>query len=118
MKINNSVTDSPDDVKLKLKSDLVSYLQHSEGLSGNKAKAVIKRIIQWILINLSQGNKVSLKGFGSFYSTYVAGRITKHPVSKDPVEISERARLVFKPEKNAKRVIQHCLDIIRPDKDD
>lgn len=104
--------------KRLLKSDLVSFLQHSEGLSSNKAKNIIRKIFQWITYNLATGKKVSIKEFGSFYCGYVRETTTTHPATKKEISIKERVRLIFKPEKKTKSLIQAALGFLRPSSED
>lgn len=116
-KLDEVKTHSTDSNVLR-KSDLISFIQHTEGLSANKAKSVVKNVFKWISIHLAQGKKVSIKDFGSLYASYVKETYTTHPSSKAKIYIDERVRLIFKPEKKTKDLIQAALPYIKPDKSD
>jgi nucleoid DNA-binding protein len=58
------------------KSDLVHYIQHTIGLSENKAKSIIKKTFEWIMLNLALSKKVYIKEFGIFSQKSTETRAT------------------------------------------
>ena len=92
------------------KRDLIQYIQHTTGLSENKSKAIIKKTFEWILLKLATKNKVCIKDFGIFYTTYVKNTQSKAPNSNKIININEVLRIIFKPEKLAKSLVKTNLN--------
>lgn len=97
------------------KTDLIHYIQHTVGLSENKSKIIIKKVFEWITLNLALNHKVSIKEFGIFYNTYVKRKNCNHPTTQEEITISETARVVFKPEKSLKTKVQPALTQLNKD---
>lgn len=88
------------------KTDLMDYLVHTEGLTSYKAEALIKRVIEFITLNISSFNKIRLSGLGTLAPNYIKGRKTYIHFIGQEKEIDARLRVSFKLEENLKQLLQ------------
>jgi len=70
------------------KAELVDQVAETMQLPKNKTKAVIMRFLQGIMDALQAGDKVELRGFGSFRLRHRQARAGRNPRTGDTVQIS------------------------------
>src|SRR2546426_4575741 len=73
------------------KADLVDQIAAMVQLPKNKTDAVITRFLQGIMDALHAGDKVDLRGFGSFRLRHRQARKGRNPRTGNPVQIPAKA---------------------------
>ena len=87
-----------------LKSELVQKLaEHDPHLSRHDFEVIVDAILHAIRDGLARGNRVELRGFGTFALRKHAARMGCNPRTKDPVPVSEKAVPGFKAAKEMHR---------------
>jgi DNA-binding protein HU-beta len=82
------------------KSDLINEIVSSTGLTKTKANQVIDAMVDAIGSSLSNGEKVTLVGFGTFETTKRIGRVGRNPKTGDEVIIPPKRVAKFRPGTN------------------
>jgi integration host factor subunit beta len=79
-----------------IKSDLVRKLaEHDPHLSRHNFEKIVDAILHTIRDGLARGNRVELRGFGTFALRKHAARMSCNPRTKDPVSVSEKVVPAF-----------------------
>lgn len=87
------------------KADLVEKIATRATLSKKDSETVVNTVFQCIIDSLAQGDKVELRGFGSFRTRERRSRVGRNPKTGDRVDVPEKKVPFFKPGKNLKRLI-------------
>ncbi len=87
------------------KADLVESIADRVGLSKKDSETVVNAVFQCIIDALAKGDKVELRGFGSFRTRDRQSRIGRNPKTGDRVDVPEKKVPFFKPGKNLKRLV-------------
>ena len=87
------------------KKDLAAKVAESTGLSKTASESAINAIISTITTELSQGNDVTLVGFGSFSTIKKAAREGRNPATGEPLKIKASTAAKFKPGKALKDAV-------------
>ena len=66
----------------------------------------VKTIIESMMDSLRKGQRIEIRGFGSFCLRYRKSRIGRNPKSGESVDIEERYVPHFKPGKNLKERVK------------
>ena len=79
------------------RSELISRLAaHYPQLSAEDAEIAVKTILDTMAANLSQGERIEIRGFGSFALSYRPPRLGRNPRTGDRVEVAARYAPHFK----------------------
>jgi DNA-binding protein HU-beta len=81
------------------RSDLVKEISYQGEMTQSQAKVALTAVLDSIEGALSQGDKVSLVGFGSFGVKTKASRKGRNPKTGEEIEIGVRTVMYFKPSK-------------------
>ncbi|WP_096619780.1 integration host factor subunit beta [Candidatus Enterovibrio altilux] len=82
------------------KSELIERLcSQQTHLSAKRIEDVIKEILEHMATALEEGNRIEIRGFGSFSLHYRAPRIGRNPKTGDKVELDGKYVPHFKPGK-------------------
>lgn len=87
------------------KSDLISNVAEATGLTKKVAGDVIEATLDAITSALSQGDKVTLVGFGTFEVRNRAAKRGVNPATKEPIEIPASKAPAFKAGKQLKEAV-------------
>ncbi|MGA1869170.1 MAG: HU family DNA-binding protein [bacterium] len=87
------------------KQQLIDTIAQSHNLSKEMAKTVVKTVFDSIVEALSAGDKVELRGFGSFKVKQRDGRLARNPKTGAPIEVPSKKHPVFKPGKELKKMV-------------
>ena len=68
----------------------------------------IKQILALMSDSLANGERIEIRGFGSFSLHYRAPRIGRNPKTGEPVSLSGKHVPHFKPGKDLKLQVNHC----------
>jgi integration host factor subunit beta len=82
--------------KSELIEKLADQLSH---LSANEVEKSIKEILELMAHSLSKGDRIEIRGFGSFSLHYRAPRVGRNPKTGESVELTGKYVPHFKPGK-------------------
>ena len=86
------------------KSDLVKVLSENQRyLASEDVEVAVKSLINILSNSLSSGERIEIRGFGSFSLHYRQPRIGKNPRTGEPVNISGKYVPHFKPGKELRK---------------
>lgn len=94
-----------------IKSDIVNLVSEATGLTKVETETVLDGFIQSIILSLEKGEKVELRGFGSFVVKKRKAREARNPATNEIVNLKDRYIPSFKVSKILKkRVNKSILD--------
>lgn len=79
------------------KADIAQQIAQATGLTQTDTAAAIDGFIEAISRALAQGNRVEIRGFGTFKVVNRAARIGRNPRAGTYIQIPPRRAPVFKP---------------------
>ena len=89
------------------KSNLIDHIAETTQSTKKEAEQVIEAVLSQITEALAKGEKVDLRGFGSFQANGKKERQGRNPKTGETITIAARTVAVFKPSKElAERVNQ------------
>ena len=92
------------------KADLVEEIARVLELPRKESELVVETIFESIIQALQGGDKIEIRGFGSFRTRQRQGRIGRNPKTGARVEVPPKRILFFKPSKELKDFV----NAIRP----
>ncbi len=94
------MSDDSNDTSLT-KSDLIEKLASSQSqLERRDVELAVKGILEKMSAELASGNRIEIRGFGSFSLHFRAARIGRNPKSGDAVALAGKHVPHFKPGKD------------------
>lgn len=84
------------------KSDLIEAIAQKNNLPRGQTQQLLDDLLEHIAIGLAQGDKVDLRGFGTFSVRESAARTGRNPQTGDTIQIPARRVPGFKPGKELK----------------
>ena len=87
------------------KSDIIKEVAEGTGLTKVEIEAVLEGVILSISDSLRRGERVDIRGFGSFIIKQRAARDARNPATREIVKLQERFIPVFKVSKILKEVV-------------
>lgn len=84
------------------KSDLVEVISQKNNLPKAQTQQVVEDILEQISAALQKGEKIDLRGFGTFSVRESAARTGRNPQTGDHIQIPARRMPGFKPGKELK----------------
>jgi integration host factor subunit beta len=87
------------------KADLVDEVSRSSDLSKKDAEIIVQTVLDSIVDSLKAGDKVELRGFGSFRLRERAPRHGRNPKTGEKVQVAAKRVPYFKPGKELKELI-------------
>ena len=91
------------------KSDIIKEVAAGTGLTKVEIEAVLEGVILSISDSLSRGERVDIRGFGSFIVKKRAARDARNPSTREIVKLQERFIPAFKVSKILKEVVNKSL---------
>ena len=88
------------------KADLIAKLSKDAGITKEKANITIDSLIDGVTKGLRKGNRVTLVGFGTFYTTKRKARIGRNPQTGETIQIKAKRVARFKPGKELERKVK------------
>ncbi|MBM4342889.1 MAG: integration host factor subunit alpha [Deltaproteobacteria bacterium] len=80
------------------KADIIEAVyQKLGGYSKREAAELVERVFDTLKDTLSKQEKVKISGFGNFVVREKKARMGRNPQTRQPIEISARRVLTFKP---------------------
>ena len=87
------------------KAELVEDVERASELTKKYAERLVEIVFESIIETLNQGEKIELRGFGSFRVRERGARRGRNPKTGDPVSIPAKRVPYFKPGKELKELI-------------
>jgi integration host factor subunit beta len=87
------------------KAELVEDVAKAAELTKKDAERLVEIVFESIIETLNQGEKIELRGFGSFRVRERGARRGRNPKTGDPVDIPAKRVPYFKPGKEMKELI-------------
>jgi len=84
------------------KSDIINLVCEKNNLSLADAEYSVKKIIDYMGANLYQGERIEIRGFGTFCLHTHQSRIARNPKTGDKIALERRNTVHFKPSKELK----------------
>ena len=106
------------------KADLIEEVSRVVDMTRKEAEVIVEAIFDSIVRALRTGDKIEIRGFGSFRTRQRQPRIGRNPKTGTRVEVPAKRIPYFKPSKELKDVVNHphslhnnSLDDGEPDTD-
>ena len=90
------------------KSDIIKEVAEGTGLTKVEIEAVLEGVILSISDSLKRGERVDIRGFGSFIIKQRAARDARNPATREIVKLQERFIPAFKVSKILKEIVNNC----------
>ena len=97
-------------MKVNKKELIERIARNQDQLPYRDIELAVKTIINCLTQALSTGERIEIRGFGSFSLRYRRPRIGRNPKSGVKVDIQERYVPHFKPGKNLKKRVNNGID--------
>lgn len=81
------------------KTQLIDAVANTSGHTKKDLEAVVDAVLDQVGEALSKGEKVDLRGFGSFVARDKKARQGRNPKTGETIEIAARKAVAFKPSK-------------------
>ncbi len=78
------------------KKDFVAKVAQANGLSNAKTADVIDSFIEEVVAALADGEKIMLSGFGTLEVKKRAGRVGRHPVTGEQIQLPDTKVVSFR----------------------
>ena len=91
------------------KSDIIRQVSNGTGLTKVEIEAVLDGIIKSIIESLQNGERVDLRGFGSFIVKKKDSRSARNPATNEVIFLKERYVPYFKISKLLKEKVNKSL---------
>jgi integration host factor subunit beta len=87
------------------KAELVEEVARTAELTKKHAELIVNTVFDSIVLSLKKGEKIELRGFGSFRIRRRGARIGRNPKTGDRVEVPPKRIPYFKPGKELKELL-------------
>ena len=87
------------------KADLIEEVSRVVEVTRKESEVIIETILDSVVKSLRQGEKVEIRGFGSFRTRERQGRVGRNPKSGESVEVPPKTIPFFKPSKELRDVV-------------
>ena len=84
------------------KSDIINLVNEKNNLELSDIEYSIKKIINYMSENLYQGERIEIRGFGTFSLHTHRSRLARNPKIGDKIALERRNTVHFKPSKELK----------------
>jgi integration host factor subunit beta len=88
------------------KTDLIEEVSRVTELPWQEAAAIVEHIIDSMVRAIGRGDKVEIRGFGSFRTRHRGARIGRNPKTGARVEVPAKRIPFFKPSQELRNLIQ------------
>ena len=91
------------------KADIVNKLSEATGLTKKEVEVILDGVLFTIIDSIRQGNRVEIRGFGSYSSKERFARKVKNPKTNQVIDVGHRFVPIFKPAKDFRESVNHAL---------
>ena len=87
------------------KADLIEEVSRVVEMTRKESEVIVETIFDSIVKSLRNGDKIEIRGFGSFRTRQRQARIGRNPKSGDRVEVPAKRIPFFKPSKELRDIV-------------
>jgi integration host factor subunit beta len=87
------------------KVDLIEDISRAAELSRKDSELIVETIFEGIVKSLQKGDKIEIRGFGSFRTRQRRPRVGRNPKTGARVEVAAKTIPYFKPSKELKDLV-------------
>ncbi len=92
------------------KADLIEEVSRVVEMTRKDSEVIVEAIFDSIIRSLRGGDKIEIRGFGSFRTRERQARIGRNPKTGDRVEVPAKRIPYFKPSKELKDLVNHVAE--------
>ena len=96
------------------KADLVEEVSRAAQLTRNDAEETVETIFESIIGALQKGDKIEIRGFGSFRTRQRRARVGRNPKTGARVEVPPKRVPFFKPSRELKEYVNTGIPATEP----
>jgi len=96
------------------KADLIEDVARKTELSRKDSEVIVDTIFEGIVKSLRGGDKIEIRGFGSFRTRHRNSRVGRNPKTGERVEVPAKDIPYFKPSKELKDLVNSGHDGPQP----
>lgn len=89
------------------KADLIEEVSRVVEMTRKDSEVIVEAVFDSIVRALRSGDKIEIRGFGSFRTRERQSRIGRNPKTGDRVEVPAKRIPYFKPSKELKDLVNH-----------
>jgi len=90
------------------KADLIEEVSRVVELTRKESEVIVEAIFDSVVRSLRAGDKIEIRGFGSFRTRERQSRIGRNPKTGDRVEVPAKRIPYFKPSKELKDLVNEA----------
>ena len=90
------------------KADLIEEVLNVTELPRKESETIVETIFDSIIAALQKGEKIEIRGFGSFRTRERRGRVGRNPKTGEKVDVPAKKIPYFKPSKELKDFVNHA----------
>lgn len=90
------------------KADLIEEVLNVTELPRKESETIVETIFDSIIAALQKGEKIEIRGFGSFRTRERRGRVGRNPKTGEKVEVRAKKIPYFKPSKELKDFVNNA----------
>ena len=94
------------------KSDIVNEVSSKTGLTKVETEAAFEGVINSIILSLQRGERIDIRGFGSFYVKERKAREARNPSTNEVIKLNLRYIPSFKVSKLLKEYVDNSIKSI------
>ena len=87
------------------KADLIDEVSRVVAMTRKESELIVDTIFESVVKSLRAGEKIEIRGFGSFRTRQRKARIGRNPKSGDRVEVPAKRIPFFKPSKELRDIV-------------
>jgi len=96
------------------KADLIEDVARKTELSRKDSEVIVDTIFEGIVKSLRGGDKIEIRGFGSFRTRHRNARVGRNPKTGERVDVPAKDIPYFKPSKELKDVVNITQEAAQP----
>lgn len=90
------------------KADLIEEVLRITELPRKESETIVETIFDSIIESIQKGEKIEIRGFGSFRTRQRRGRVGRNPKTGEKVEVPPKKIPFFKPSKELKDFVNNA----------
>ncbi len=91
--------------KTMTKADLIEEVSRAVEMSRKDSEIIVETVFESIIKSLQGGDKIEIRGFGSFRTRPRAARVGRNPKTGERVDVPAKKIPYFKPSKELKDLV-------------
>ena len=88
------------------KPEIVERLTRQSGMKRKEVLYIIDNFLDRIRESIDQGEKVEIRGFGTFYPSDKKARTIYSPIAEKEISVPAKTTLAFKPSKSTEKELE------------